>query len=359
MKKYLTSILCIAIMLSVCLSIVLYAEEQPTDLQPIWIETFDGDDAASKYVSTAKYTASVADGVLTLNAKNNSHRDIYRLSGDDGALSGKTKLTFAYSFKPDSLHAQASIFASFGHTENKAYIAGVQRLTGNSCLVYGHAVEGDSKGTLTTTQHYIMTPFADGTPSSANVEFPTDSVITMIIEVDNNAATVCSMYIDGVKVGVAGDAKDGGKYNASTDAEKTMDGHFGMCVPTSSTAIKVGAYAIYDGTGLDHEAIMKQVYNEADFKAAEDTDNTNTPDTDNTNTPDTDNTNTPDTDNIDTQPNTDKVDDNTENNDQDTTLETKEDEKSGGCSSSLGITAIAVVGIVGFAGVAFRKKERR
>lgn len=349
MKKYLPIILCTVILLSLLLNVYTYANEQSESLEPLWIETFDGSDSATKYVSTSKYNASVANGVLTLKATNDSHRDTYRLSGDDDALSKKTKLTFAFTFKPDSLHKQGSIFASFGHSENKAYIAGVQRLTGNSCLVYGTAVEGATKGTLTTTQRYIMQPFSDGSPSSANVEFPADGVITMIIEVDNNSSTVCSMYVDGVRVGVAGEVK-GNNYDASSDSTKTMDGHFGMCVPTSSTAIKVGAYAIYDGTGLDHDDIMQQVYNESEF-ASKDDGGTKAPSTNNTN-PNTGITNTP-------SDTTEKSSDSDTDKTTESIAEDTQDTQNGGCSSSMSIAAITVVGAVGCVGIVFKKKERK
>lgn len=351
-KRCLPLILCISLLISALLSVVSYADEQTNTLQPIYLETFDD---VSKYTATDKYNATVADGVLTIQAKNDTHRDIYKLSSDQDVLNSKTKLTFAVNFKLDTLHTSGSMFASFGHSENKAYIAGFQRLNGYAYLVHGTAVETETKGTLTTTQRLIVTPFPDGSASSNQTEFPATDIITMVVEVDSNSSTICTMYANGTKVGVAGELRAGEKYqkyNAAEDADKTMNGHFGMCIPTAQTTMKLGTYAIYDGIGLDHDAIMQQVYNVADFEAAADTDNTNPPDTGDTNTQ-------PNTDTTDTQPDTDKVNDNTENNTQNTTLETEEAEKAGGCSSSLGITAVAVVGALGFVGVTIRKKEHR
>ena len=362
MKKYLTSILCIAIMLSSFSNVIIYAEEQLADIQPLWIETFDSDAAASKYVSNSKYNASVANGVLTLKATNDSHRATYRLSGDDDVLSEKNKLTFAVTFEPDSLHKQGSIFASFGHGANNAYLAGIQRLSGESYLVYGKAVDGTTKGNLTTTQHNIMTPFSDGTASSNKVAFPDKGVITMIVEVDSNSSTVCSIYVDGAKVGVASETVKNSEYNASTDSAKTMNGHFGLCVPTSQTAIRVGTYAVYDGTGLNHDDIMKQVYSESDFES-EDNGSTNIPSTDNTNdntdtSPDAGATNTP-------SDTSDKKSDSDTDKPTDSIAEDTQDSQNGNSSSSAIIVALAVVCaiecavIIGCAVIIFKKKERK
>lgn len=260
-KRYLPFVLCISLTLSIFGSVISYAHTSANNLEPIWIESFDD---SSKYTSTDKYTASVSNGVLTLQATNDTHRDTYQLSGEQDGLSGKTQLTFAVNFKLDSLHTSGSIFASYGHSENKAYIAGFQRLNGYSYLVHGKAEEASSRGTLTTTQRFIK---ADNSSSAQNVPFPATDVCTMIIEVDGNSSSVCTMYVNGVKTGIAGDFRGANykNYDASTDTEKTMNGHFGMLVPTDDTVIKIGTYAVYDGIGLDHNAIKQCVYNAQDF----------------------------------------------------------------------------------------------
>ena len=265
-KKHLTLFICASLIISAIGALSVSADNSDEAIEPIWIETFDNPVA---YGDTDKYTASVLDGVLTLQAKNDTHRDTYTLSKENEALSGKTKLTFAINFKLDSLHTSGSIFASYGHSENKAYIAGFQRLNGYAYLVHGKAEEGTTKGTLTTTQRFIKT---DNSSAAQNVPFPATDVCTMIVEVDGNASSVCTMYVNGVKTGVAGDFRGNNykKYDASSDTEKTMDGSFGLLVPTDDTVIKIGTYAIYDGTGLDHDIIKQQVYNTADFGVAED-----------------------------------------------------------------------------------------
>ena len=265
-KRLFTLIVCVFLLSSALSCIPAYANIQDTTLEPIWIEKFED---STKYGDTEKYTASVAEGVLTLQAKNDAHRDKYTLSSENDALSGKTKLTFAINFKIDSLHTSGSIFASYGHSDSKAYIAGIQRLSGYAYLVHGKAVEGESSGKLTTTQRFIV---SDTTDEAKKVAFPASDICTMIIEVDENSSSVCTIYVNGVKSGVAGNFRGDNykKYDATSDTEKTMDGHFGLLVPTDDTVVKIGTYAVYDGTGLDHDIIKQQVHDAADFGATED-----------------------------------------------------------------------------------------
>ena len=119
-----------------------------------------------------------------------------------------------------------------------------------------------------------------------------------------------------------------------------MNGHFGILVPTDDTVINIGTYAIYNGIGLDHSAIMQQVYDTEDF-SIENSGSTVTPPQNNsgsTNMPVSDDANEESTD--------------TQTFDESSQSENEEDK---GCSSTVSASILVVIGVAG--DVALKKKK--